>query len=293
MDTIGDLTDIDQGGAIRNKRRLPILPIALILIIVGGLTAIFGFNVFNIRDRHIYPPLRGLPIVGNLIPGGEVQTVYVDGELVEVPAEAADAAGLEESVALLTAELEETSEALRLAETLNRQYEESISVLQRYRDLVTEYRENRARFDEMIAMGDPQAFAEFYETVEPDNAARLFAQIRANQQVDREFRRYAATYAEMNTDEAAAVFTILLTTNPGLLLDILATFNNIQRAEVFNEMEAADVAVITTLMAPDTIPADILPPVPLITGGEPIPVIPVADAAEEDEIDEDEEPEEA
>jgi len=284
MDNIGDIQDMDQDGVSKKKRKIPIIPLVLILVIVGGLTAILGFNVFNIRDQYILPPLRGLPLVGNLIPAEEVHLVYMDGEYVEIPAETAsiDPSELEALVTALTTELEETQEALRIARELNAQYEASVQRLQTIDAEIEEHRENQRQFNEMIALGDPPAFATFFETVNPEDAARLFTQIRTAQQADREFRNYARTYAEMNTDEAAAVFAILLTTNPNLLLDILGTFNNAQRAEVFNEMEASDVAIITTLMAPDAVVADILPPVPVIAGGEAIPVATVADVPVED-----------
>lgn len=281
-------TDIETSEERPKRRKGPIIFVGFGLIVIGALVAILGFNVFEIRDQYIFPPLRSVPFVGQFIPAGEY--IYVDGELVGIPV---DTAELEGVIYDLAAQLEAVREELAVAQTLNGQQAQTITVLQVYRDFITNYRENRQQFDEMIAMGDPGAFAEFYEQVEPENAARLFSHIRATREVDREFRRYAATYAEMNTDEAAAVFTLLLTQNPTLLLRIIETFNTARRAEVFNEMEASDVAIITILMEPDTMPEDILPPIQIIDGGAtPIPVITMADAAEEDDEEEEEAEEE-
>lgn len=279
FDDQDELEDIDDGGQSysgdRPRRRiLPKILFAVIgLAVIGSLVMILGFNAGGVRDQYIFPPLRGLPLVGQFIPGGDY--IEINGEMVEIPA---DAAELQETLYAIAEQMEALQAELAVAHALNDQHAQTVSVLQVYRDFITEYRQNRQNFDEMIAMGDPNAFATFYEEVNPDNAARLFAQIRANREIDREFRNYARTYAEMNTDEAAEVFSLLLGQNATLLLRILETFNTDQRAAVFNEMENTDVAIITILMEPDTVPADILPPIPVIDGGAtPIPVITVAD----------------
>lgn len=293
-----DDQDIDSGeqdGYLMDNRskgsKAPIIIIIVVVLLIGGIAALLITNVGNIRDQRVLPLLRAIPFVGNIIPDGDVQYeyVYVDGELVAVRVEPDETVPAEEigDIVALREELEAAQAALAQAQALNSQYEETVRTLQTYRDFITLYRERQQRFDEMIALGDPDAFAAFYEEVEPDNAARLFQQIRAVREVDREFRRYARTYTEMNTDEAAAVFTLLLTQNPGLLIRILETFNTDQRAEVFNEMEAQYVAIITIMMEPHTAPADILPPIPLIDGAaEPIPVVTatLADALEEEEL---------
>ena len=277
-----DDQDMDDMGVDQNmdwerpKGRFPIVPLVLVVLFIGGLTAIFGFNVFNIRDGVIFPPLRNLPVVGNLIPGPDpaVTYVYVNGYMVpEVPVQEPQAPEIDANIVALMAELEATRAELNQALALNEQFEETVTALQTYRDLITDFNQQREQFDYMVAMGDPNAFASFYEEMFPENAAQLFAQIRATQQVDRQFRNYARTYAEMNTDAAAEVFAIMLNQNPLLLVQIIETFNTVQRADVFNEMEAADVARITHLMEPDAVAEDLLPPVPIFDG--PTPLVPV------------------
>ena len=274
--------DLDQDQDIvgrPRRRKGPVVFIIFAILLVGGLTAILGFNVLNIRDQYIFPPLRGLPLVGEFIPGAEY--IYINGEYIEIPV---DVAELEATIHDLAEQLATANAALAQAQSINEQQADTVVALQVYRDFITEYRENRRQFDEMVVMGDPNAFAAFFERVEPDMQARLYAQIRAQRVVDREFRTYARTYTEMSTDEAAAVFTLLLAQNPGLLLRILDSFTTAQRAEVFNEMEAQDVAVITILMEPDMDTAGILPPVPVIGGGSTpnIPIITVGDTPAED-----------
>jgi len=283
--TGGNISDSGR----RRRRRFPIVPILLLLIVVGAIVAIFVFNVFNIRDEFIFEPLRSVPLIGDFIPGEPLTENGVEnGQPAEPVADP--------EVAALMSQIEVLQGQLNMAQALNTQYEETVQVLQGYQNVITEYRENRRLFDEMIIMQDPNAFANFFEEVEPDTAARLFAQIRQQQQVDRDFRRYASTYAEMDTGEAADVFGILLMTDANLVVDILESFNPTQRAEIFNEMEAEDVAILTILMAPQVEePIGLLPDIPLIDAPAPVlPEIPLIDTVDEtEEIDDIEEAEEA
>jgi len=311
LDPVDDIDeDLDDKPRKRGGRKAALIIFFVFLfILIGGFVAIIALNLFGVRDEHIYPALRNVPFVGQFIPSQyyEIQLVYDEesGEYVEVRVavdppvveEVPVDVGPTEEVLELMAEIEALQAALSQAQSLNAQYEETVQVLATYRDFITEYRENRQRFDAQVALGDPNAFAEFYETVDPENAARLFSYIRATQQEERDFRRYASTYHTMNSSEAAEVFAILLATDAPLLVRILNTFNHLQRAETFNEMEPADVAVITRLMVPDTPVLELFPSIPVFAGpGAPIPQFtpdtpPAAaeePAAEEEAVEEEE-----
>jgi len=282
-----DIQDIDQDDAQgnRRKRRIPIIPITILLLVIGSLTAVFGFNVFNVRDGFIYPALSNIPFVGNLIPSTgeytyEYEYVYQEGEWVlvavpvpvppaqEVPDE--DAADVE----ALLSEIEELRAALAQAEAINEESSRTIVAMRESHELITQYRHERELLEQTTALDNPDAFLAFFSTMDPDRAANIYAHIRATNQQDREFRRYASTYHRMDTGEAAEVFTLLLSMNPDLLIDILWTFNNDQRAEIFNEMEAEHVAIITILMEPDVDSIGVLPPIQMI-GGAAAPPVPV------------------
>lgn len=290
-----DIQDIDQDDSQVKKRgrwKKPLILIVVLLVFVGSLTAVFGFNVLNVRDGFVYPALRGVPFVGSLVPPAgdfvyEYEYVYEEGEwhLVAVPVFVPYEPTPQEDVVdveALLLELEELRIALAQAEAINDESSRTIVAMRESHDFITYYRQSRAEFEEMIALGDQDAFLTFFSMVDPDRAANIYAHIRAANQLDRDFRRYASTYHRMDTGEAAEVFTLLLTMNPDLLIDILWTFNNDQRAEIFNEMEAEHVAIITILMEPDMDPTGILAPIQIIDApiAPPVPVFAaVADAA--------------
>jgi|GEM_PF-2043212 len=304
-DPVDDIDDLSQDRPKRKVRLFPIIAVLVLFLLIGGVVAVFVLNPFGLRDDHIFPLLREVPVIGALVPGEyEIHWEYVDGEYIEVrvpieppppPPATVTVEEFETAMAEMAAELEAAQAALAQSESLNRQYEETVQILHVYRDFITDYRANRLRFDEMIALGDPNAFAEFYQDVDPETAARIYAEIRVTQQEDRAFRNYARTYTLMNSSEAGEVFTILLATDPMLLVRILGVFNQQQRADVFDEMEPADVAVITRLMVPlagAVAATDILPQVPVIGGGTPIPeiaAVPVITGTEDDEVVDEEE----
>ncbi|MCL2398205.1 MAG: hypothetical protein FWC91_00500 [Defluviitaleaceae bacterium] len=245
----GASNDWRDPGADSPDGGVPVIPLLIGFVLIVALVAILVFNVFNIRDGILLPPFQGIPLVGNIATGGDAY-ITVDGDVVI----AADS-----TIAEVMAEVEALRAQLNTATALNTQYEETIRAMSIYRDFITTYRTDRFRLDQAIASGDPVEFSLWYENMEPGNAAYLYQQIQIVQRVDREFRRFANTYSQMNPEDVAPVFTVLLNNNPDLLIRILQTFNNAQQAGIFAEMQYVDVARITMLLEPDADVTGILP----------------------------------
>jgi hypothetical protein len=133
----------------------------------------------------------------------------------------------------------------------------------------------------MIAMGDPDAYKEFFETISPENAERLYMEASSDVRFNEEFRRFAATYAAMDSGSAADVLTNLLNTDAALLIGILRNMSTDNRAAIFDEMDDTVAARITRLLQPERVelPAPTAPPIPV---PEPVAIT----AAEETEIPE-------
>lgn len=47
----------------KKKGKGKIIFLIILLLIVGAAVAVFGFNVFNLRDEYVYPVLREVPVV--------------------------------------------------------------------------------------------------------------------------------------------------------------------------------------------------------------------------------------
>lgn len=245
----GTSDDWRDPGADSPDGGIPVIPLLIGFVLIAALVAVLVFNVFNIRDGILLPPFQGVPLIGDMVIGGDAY-ITVDGDAVI----AADA-----TVAELMAEVERLRAQLNTATALNTSYEETIARLSVFENFIYTYRADRFRFDQTIAAGDPLEFSTWFETMEPENAAYLYQQIQVTRRVDNEFRRFASTYARMDTEELADVFGIMLNTDSSLLIRILETFNNDRRAEVFNEMESVDVVRVTRLMEPDTDASGVLP----------------------------------
>jgi len=270
------------------RRGNPILPILLILFLLGSLVIvlILVFNVFGIRDRYILPPLQNLPIVGNMFQGG-AEDDYVefhppDEDEPVTAAQAPSRNNAEENE--LLAEIEHLRTQLSQERALNEQLSASNETLTRYRDSVYLYTYQRRRLEEATVNENPEAFVEFFRAIEPELAARLYQQINVRRHIEREFRRFARTYHEMNARDAAQVFSAMLHTNPELLVQILSTFDPVYLARVYNAMEAEDVAIISQLMVPDADTSGLLPEIPMIVAQPPPtpPPVPLIDNIAED-----------
>ena len=55
----------------KKKGKGKIIFLIILLLIVGAAVAVFGFNVFNLRDEYVYPVLREVPVVKDWIPEDE------------------------------------------------------------------------------------------------------------------------------------------------------------------------------------------------------------------------------
>lgn len=295
------MVDDNSASKPKKKKWVIVIPIILAFIFIGGLTAIFGFNVFNIRDGLIYPPLRVIPIVGNFIPESGELYIEVDGQQVAVQ-QVVDVSELQAALEEKMAEVEQLRTELNRAEIIQRQYESDIAILRERQGRIDEYEQMRARFEVMIAEGDPNAFAEFFERVYPERAEAIFARIRFQTEADRAFRRYVNALIEMEPRDAGEVVSVFLVTDPELLIRKLRHMNPVQLAEIYSELEPAEAVIIMRLLEPDMEPpVGLLPPIPLIDNVSlpPPPVITIGTPAPavqpdyEDEEDEDEDADEA
>lgn len=67
-------------------------------------------------------------------------------------------------------------------------------------------KELKKKIDELTANGDKAAFRAYYETLDPENAKLLYAEIVKEQQVDANTKKFAQVYAAMDAAAAAQIF---------------------------------------------------------------------------------------
>ena len=197
----------------------------IFIIIVSIPIAIIGFNVGNIRDRYLRPGLERIPIINNLLPPLEEEQIE------EQPVDEQ-----QQTIDSLTAEIEE----------LNKE----IARLREFEQTQLEFRAEKEEFDRMIALNDPQAYANFYESISPENAEELYKQAINQEVMDKEFKDYIQTFETMKKDAATTILEELIITDMDLVITILDNLSSKKRSEILGAMDPQNAASCSRLLSP-------------------------------------------
>jgi flagellar motility protein MotE (MotC chaperone) len=197
-----------------------------------------------VRQNFIIPQLRRVPIVRNFIP-------YLPGDYIEEqieedsPNRNLTRKELSDKVEALESQIErlmkDSDDKETLIASLNRRIAD-LSELETQRDLI---RAEQTEFYEMIANDDQNAFARFYESVDPETAERIYAQTVNNNAINAEIRRYTQTFQEMKPDSAAAILEEMVRTDSDTVILILQNVDARQRALILSNMTPRNASALS------------------------------------------------
>ncbi|MCL2572965.1 MAG: hypothetical protein FWE34_00255 [Defluviitaleaceae bacterium] len=210
--------------------------IGFLLIVIG----LFVFNVFGLRDNVLYPLLRDVPLVGGMIPAAE----YDDGEVI---ASVADLEAEIQATTLENASLEAQLENLsQTVEQLERENER----LQEFADAHGQFLADRDALYRDIAMDNPDAFMNFFETMHPQLAEELFISIAIMQYEDERWRNYLNSWINMNPVQVARVIESMLTTDMRLIVDVMTELPAPFRGTILDNLADDSAAAVLRHMEP-------------------------------------------
>ena len=106
-------------------------------------------------------------------------------------------------------------------------------------------KELQEKIDTLIANADTAAFAEYYETLDPENAQLIYEKIKLQQQIDENVKKFALVYAEMEPAAAAAIFERLGTSEMDMIANTLKAMNKTNSAEILESMTPDFAAKVT------------------------------------------------
>jgi hypothetical protein len=252
-------------GKRGKKGGFPIVPILVLLVLLALIVAVLGFNVFDLRDRYILPYLRSAPLIGSMIPAATpIPEDSPEGYAAMSPEEIAN------TITALNYQIEKLQADLKTAQDQNTQDAGTIAALRGYESQIEAYRQTKALFDEMVASGNPRGYADFYQSISPENADRIYQDTISSLQFSADDKKLANIYANLDPSNAAAAITELMGGSTDLALRILRNLDTVMLADILSEMTPANVAVITRLLAPTAVP--VRPPVTAPPLPTPIPV---------------------
>ena len=230
-----------------------------ILIVV--LTLLFLLLVFLLLLRMnvlglgttLGPSMRDWPLSYVYLPP-EVLAVEIDpetGEPVavepeETPEELKEIIKLNESE--LKKKTEEVDILLKQVQSLKAE-NERLAVFEKNQ---LAYEKDKRELDELIVRsGDQAAFADWYQKMNPDNAARLYQQTMMDLAVKEELDKLTKVYAEMKPKPAAKVLESMSTTRLEMVAMIIQNLDTAQAGKIMNELEPKVAARITAYLYPE------------------------------------------
>lgn len=227
-------------GKQKGKKKRWVLILLLLLVALG--VAVFGFSAFGLRDDYVYPALRSLPLVGDLIPADdnaqedEYSGLTKEQLIVQNKKLASEKKALEDDKANLTKRISDNDKELTRLKEIEANQEQ--------------FKAEKAAFDKSIAENDTNAYKQYYESIYPENADSIYREIVQKDAVDKELKQYVQTFENMKKDAAAKVLEEMIGTDMDLVVRILNNISSEQRGAILGAMDSANAASVAKQMAP-------------------------------------------
>jgi len=227
----------------RNKGAGPkVVPLLILILIIGGAAWVVGSNQFGLRDTYVMPLLRQIPIINNVVPAASA-----------APGDALTSMTNDELIAMINQLQTQVTQNQSTIDGLNQTLQtdaDTIANLKTYQDAQTQFAQDKAAFEQEIALNNPQAFMDYFQGQEPDNAAQIYQQVVGNAQNDKMVKQYISSISQMDDSPAAAMLSALIPTDMDLVVNIMKNLSSDRAAAILSAMNAQDAAAITKQMSP-------------------------------------------
>ena len=235
----------------KKKNSLGKIMIGLVLGIVA-LVAIFiillKFDVASLGTEIIGPKIQNIPGASLILPKMPEEDIALENQTLSYENE------------------EQIIEMLKVTENMLKEKEieaekliEQISVLQAenerlkvFEDYYMDYEAQKAEFDNMIVSEtDPTLFAQWYEQMNPDTAAKIYESLQTTVEATDELDQLVATYEEMKADQAAGILSEMSTTRIGMVANIIKRLEVDKAAAILGAMDTKLASRITAYLYPE------------------------------------------
>jgi flagellar motility protein MotE (MotC chaperone) len=211
----------------------------LIKLDVGG----FGSNV-------LAPVLKDVPVINKILPADSAETGTDDNF---------DYAGYTNLKDAVT-EIKELQQELEQAKSDSTSDATEVSSLQAevtrlktFEDSQVEFEKVKEEFYNEVVYADKgpgiDEYKKYYESIDADNAAKLYKEVVQQEQADSKLDDYVKAYSSMKPKEAAAIFESM-SDDLDLAAKILTAMDADSRGKILGAMNADTAAKITKLMEP-------------------------------------------
>lgn len=263
-DRAADLSGDDAGGLATL-----VITFLIILIWLAIMCLLIKLNVGNFGSDVLAPLIKDVPYL-NLILPDEALDKGEDVAVVTIPDSASTDVSVTDAESITTldqanAYIKRLEKALQAEMEQNSTYastierlEAEVARLEPFEQQQKQFYEQRAQFYEEMVQGDkaPSAenYAKWYETIDPDNAAKIYKEIKQGDLDEAAIKAFATTYSGMKAKQAAAIFDEMVAENQiELVARILAQMSVENRGDILAQMKEPNAAKLTQLLEPNAL----------------------------------------
>jgi len=228
-----------NGEGKKGKSGLIVL-LVFILIVAAAIT-LTAVNAFGLRDNVLVPLLRNVPVIGGLMPEAEGETGPDLNLIIDE---------LNARIDELIAENESLHEDQVNIVEIVRRLEEENEFLREFYDIVDEIQESHLEFMRALAEEEPDAFIDFFATMNPDQAEQIFREL-ANARVRAdEWDNYVGAWGAMSPVLVAQAIETMAHTHMNVIVSVLPDLPIPTRAAILNALETDTRAVVLRQLYP-------------------------------------------
>ncbi len=230
-----------------NKFLNALIVIAVIIIWLAIFALLIKMNVGGIGSM-LRPYLKNIPVINMILPEATDEEIAEEtGGKYKNLSEAIDRIN-ELEAQLAGYKNSDSNDASTIAEL-----QAEVARLKVFEENAQYYQDLKDRFDKEVVYADNAPdisnYKQWYESIDSDNAAKLYQQVVKDLQETQKVKDWAEAYAKMDPDKAAAILEEM-TGDTNLVAKILNCMTAKQRAAVLAEMDPVYAAKITKIMYP-------------------------------------------
>lgn len=247
-----ELDDGDAGGL-----SIAMVTIIIIVIWLAILALLIKLDVGGLGSTVMRPLIQDVPVINRILPAPSNlgSNISVD----QTGAEDSNMGfnSVEEAVAYIR-QLERQIAQMESGSTTDsarvEALEAEIERLRTFEKAQVEFQRIKDEFYNEVVYSDNgpglEAYAKYYESIEPERAESLYQQVIKQVESDKEMQDYVAAYMAMKPKEAAAIFEAM-TDNLALAARILENMDSDSRGKIMGAMKPDVASKLTKLMDPE------------------------------------------
>lgn len=239
--------DDDEGGK-KGGKMTAIIALLIVLVWVVIFALLIKLDVGGFGSTVMYPILKDVPLINKILPAGAKEEILTNsGEAFTSLQQAVDRINEIESK-LKTYEGNANDNAITIS-TLRAEVER----LKTFEENQKNYLQLKKKFDQEVVYTanapDIKEYREWYEEIDPDNAAEIYRQVVEQMALDAVIEDLAKTYSSMKPASAARIFEEM-TGDMEKIARILSCMKTSESGAILAAMDSTLAAKLTLLIYP-------------------------------------------